>query len=70
MSKKFRVIIDFDFSTKKNFTYDFRFVNISNPGYEIGGLELVEHLKEVLKSLEQKHFGTEELSVKDTKLYH
>ncbi len=69
-NKRFRVIIDFDFSTKKIFTYDFKFVNISDPGYEINGLELVEYLKEVIKSLEQKHFGTEELSTQENKLYH
>ena len=70
MNKKFRVIIDLNFSSKKNFTYDFKFVNISNPGYEINALDLVEYIKEVVKSLEKKHFDSDDSLNKENKLYH
>lgn len=70
MSKKFRIIIDLDFQSKTKFTYDFKFVNVSKPGYEINVLELVEYLKEVTKSLEQKHLDVDSVFVKDDKLYH
>ena len=70
MNKKFRVIIDFNFTSKKKFEYEFKFINISKPGYEINALDLVEYLKEVTKSIENKYLGSESISVVDSKLYH
>ena len=69
-NKKFRVIIDFDFSSKKKFEYEFQFININKPGYEINALELTEYLKEVVKNIEQKHLDEDNSFLKDTKLYH
>lgn len=70
MTKKFRVIIDFNFTSKKKFEYDFKFVNISKPGYEINAADLVEYLKEVVKNIEQKQTDPDDFSVKDNKVYH
>lgn len=69
-NRKFRVIIDFDFSSKKKFEYDFKFVNVSKPGYEINALDLVEYLKEVTKSLEKKYLDIDNSTIKESKLYH
>lgn len=69
-NKKFRVIIDFSFTSKKKFEYDFRFVNVSKPGYEINALDLVEYLKEVIKSLEQKQADPDSFIIKNNKVYH
>ena len=69
-NKKFRVIIDLNFTSKKKFEYDFRFVNVSKPGYEISALDLVEYLKEVVRNIEQKHTDPDTVSVKDNKVYH
>ena len=68
MNRKFRVIIDFDFQSKKKFTYDLKFVNIRKPGFEINALDLIEYLKQVVSSLEKNHL--EDGSVKDTSLFH
>ena len=69
-NKKFRVIIDFDFQSKKKFTYEFKFINISNPGYEINALNLVEYLKEVTLGLERRYSDSENSPIKESKLYH
>ena len=69
-NKKFRIVIDFEFSSNKKFTYEFKFINISKPGYEINVIELTEYLKEVTRSIEQRYLDTENSSIKDTKLYH
>lgn len=69
-NKKFRIIIDFEFSSKKKFTYDFKFINVSKPGYEINALELVEYIKEVAKSLERKYLDIDNSTIKESKLYH
>ena len=67
-------IIKFDrtasVSSKKKFEYEFKFVNIQKPGYEIGALELVEYLKEVTKNIENRYLDSDNVSVKDSKLYH
>lgn len=68
-NKKIRVIIDFDFQSKNKFTYEFKFINVSNPGYEIDANELAEYLKQVMLSIEQKYIG-EGLIVKDNMSYH
>lgn len=70
MNKKFRIIIDLSFSSKKKFEYEFKFLNISKPGYDINALELVEYLKEVTKSLEKKYLDIENTNIKESKVYH
>lgn len=69
-NKKFRVIIDFNFSSKKKFEYEFKFLNISRPGYEINALDLIEYLKQVVSSMEQKYYDSDSESLKDNKIYH
>lgn len=58
MSKKFRVVIDFDFKNKKKFEYDFKFINLERPGAEINILDLTEYLRQVVNSLEKRYTGS------------
>lgn len=69
VKKKVRVILDLEYKSKSKFEYNFKFINISHPGVEVNLADLVDHLKQIIESIEKQQLETGNFST-ENKSYH